>query len=414
MNNKRTIKFVEATIFVLSLVLSTTVISTSVTTIEKNNVHPQDGNHLGDMITHPYNGHLRIYIVEPLSRWNNADKKPYHFGFLDFALDETFSIPYSENYTKNITWSSQEAGYNNVKKNNIMVIAAVFNPEVHKKYAYPPFKNPFNAYYVDATAAATPDSTGYNIVTENFTHTVFCEEATASWCHYCPQVADALYNIYQSNVYPFYFVALIADKTQKAYDRLLFDYNLYGYPTCFFDGGYKVVLGASTESTFKHRIESCGKRDVHDLNLSLSVEWQEEGILSIHVMVKNNEETQNNPPSTPEIYGPTHGKPNKEYIYHLLSFDPEGDDISYHVYWGDTILPLVYGPYPSGENITVTHIWTEKGSYTIRVQAVDIYDAKSEWSELTISMPRYKNNRFSMIKFNRELLELLIPKVKTI
>ena len=28
----------------------------------------------------PYNGHLRVYIVEPVSRWNNHDEKQYNFG----------------------------------------------------------------------------------------------------------------------------------------------------------------------------------------------------------------------------------------------------------------------------------------------------------------------------------------------
>jgi len=31
----------------------------------------------------PYRGHLRIYIVEPESRWNMEDGNPYHYGFLD-------------------------------------------------------------------------------------------------------------------------------------------------------------------------------------------------------------------------------------------------------------------------------------------------------------------------------------------
>ena len=32
-----------------------------------------------------YNGSLKIYIVEPESRWSMADDKPYHMGFLDFG-----------------------------------------------------------------------------------------------------------------------------------------------------------------------------------------------------------------------------------------------------------------------------------------------------------------------------------------
>ena len=42
----------------------------------------------------PYEGHLRVYIAEPVSRWNMYNQQPYHFGFLDFAFDEDLSINY--------------------------------------------------------------------------------------------------------------------------------------------------------------------------------------------------------------------------------------------------------------------------------------------------------------------------------
>ena len=157
----------------------------------------------------PYDGRLRVYIVEPVSRWNNYNNDPYHFGFLDFAINESLSIDYLGTYTKQVTWNASQAGYNNVKENNVMVIAAVFNPQINKGYANPPSKNPFDAHYVDAAAGAKPGETGSNIVKENFTHTVFVEEATAQWCPYCPAMAEALNGIYESNDYPFYFVALI-------------------------------------------------------------------------------------------------------------------------------------------------------------------------------------------------------------
>ena len=42
----------------------------------------------------PYNGHLRVYVVEPESRWDNYDGDPYHFGFLDYAINQELSINY--------------------------------------------------------------------------------------------------------------------------------------------------------------------------------------------------------------------------------------------------------------------------------------------------------------------------------
>jgi thiol-disulfide isomerase/thioredoxin len=52
-----------------------------------------------------------------------------------------------------------------------------------------------------------------------FTHTVFAEEITATWCVHCPYVATALSNIYDSNDYDFYFIAMIADVNDLAQER---------------------------------------------------------------------------------------------------------------------------------------------------------------------------------------------------
>jgi len=103
-----------------------------------------------------YTGTLRVYIVEPTSRWNDHDGDPYHFGFLDYAFVGNLSTPYGETQVENITWNPSDAGYNDVNENNIMAIAAVFNPKVHQGHADPPFGNPFDAYHVDAAAAAMP------------------------------------------------------------------------------------------------------------------------------------------------------------------------------------------------------------------------------------------------------------------
>ena len=69
----------------------------------------------------PYDGHLRVYVVEPISRFDNYDGDPYHFGFLDFAIDEQLSIDYLDTYTKQVIWDAQQAGYSNVEEQNIIV-----------------------------------------------------------------------------------------------------------------------------------------------------------------------------------------------------------------------------------------------------------------------------------------------------
>ncbi len=339
-----------------------------------------------------YNGYLKIYIVEPSSRWDNFDRDPYHYGFLDFAFNDEISIPYLETYSDSIIWDGTQAGYNNIRENNIFVIAAISNPEINKGYSRPPSQNPFNAFYIDASAGAEPGETDYNVQNEDFTHTVFIEEGTATWCPYCPAMAEALNNVFKSEELPFYFVALVADENQDAEDRLIDEYNIYGYPTAFFDGGYRVLVGGyDDESYYRIRIQQSGQRDVHDLNLSLNVEWIGDGEIEINIDIVNNEKAPNQAPSIPTIEGPTSGRRGREYEYTFSSTDPEGDDVYYWILWFEGCPGVSWdGPYESGETIIKSFSWEEEGTFTIQVKAKDEFDAESDWATLEISMPKSK------------------------
>ena len=77
---------------------------------------------------------------------------------------------------------------------------------------------------------------------EDFTHVVFAEEFTATWCVYCPSAAENLMKIYDDipdEPYyhdQFFFVALITDVNDKADDRMGDYPDVTGYPTVIFDG----------------------------------------------------------------------------------------------------------------------------------------------------------------------------------
>ena len=45
-----------------------------------------------DLSDNEYDGHIRVYVVEIESRWNNNDDEPYHYGFLDFIAAITCKI----------------------------------------------------------------------------------------------------------------------------------------------------------------------------------------------------------------------------------------------------------------------------------------------------------------------------------
>ena len=179
-------------------------------------------------------------------------------------------------------------------------MAAVFNQVAHLGYVFPltpplylPI-DPFEAHYVDTSAAATPGNVGFNTVNENFTHSVFMEEGTAVNCKFCPDFANTLNDFYESTDYPFNYVAMIKDRNEKARIRMDDDYNNLGIPEGYCDGGYEIPAGGSTTiEDIQSAVESCGIRDVHELNLSLSVDWIGNGTLEISINITNNEEITN-------------------------------------------------------------------------------------------------------------------------
>jgi len=174
MNKNRIILFTILSLFLL-ITIPFQSIAEITPTFHQQQIHPSKSQNTSA----PYEGYLRIYIVEPNSRWNMYDNRSYHNGFLDFAHQEQLSIDYQETQKNTITWQGD------ITEDNVLVIAAIFNPTANIGYSLPPNQYPFEAYYVDGSAAARPGETGSNIRNGSITHTVFIEEATATWCKNC-------------------------------------------------------------------------------------------------------------------------------------------------------------------------------------------------------------------------------------
>lgn len=128
--------------------------------------------------TDNYEATLRLYVVEPVSRWQDAGLVPYSYGFLDFAAVELLSIPEGESWTNSMVWNGTAQGFGNIQQGNIMIIAVLFNADEQVGDAFPPYGYWFDAYYVDATATTTPGVVGQDEATAPYTHTVFIEEGT--------------------------------------------------------------------------------------------------------------------------------------------------------------------------------------------------------------------------------------------
>lgn len=110
---------------------------------------------------------------------------------------------------------------------------------------------------------------------------------------------------------------------------------------------------------------------------------------------------QDNPPAVPSIQGTTQGKPKVSYSYTVVAADPEDDEVFYFVDWGDDTNSSWVGPYQSNENVTINHTFAKKGSYTIKIQARDIYYATSGWGTLQVTMPTIFSSAFILKLFQR-------------
>jgi small nuclear ribonucleoprotein (snRNP)-like protein len=167
-----------------------------------------------------------------------------------------------------------------MKKIMIYLVAAIF------------FVSPFVAASTSTVRDSIKSQGILPMPTSEFTHTVFLEEGTATWCPNCPNAAEALYSIYNSSEYPFYYIALVYDESKVAKNRLWGHYQGYEYPCLFLDGGFSQLSGSATtpqqtEELYRPEIESVGARMVHPLEVSTNVTGHNDAKLDITVTVKN-------------------------------------------------------------------------------------------------------------------------------
>ena len=95
----------------------------------------------------------------------------------------------------------------------------------------------------------------------------------------------------------------------------------------------------------------------------------------------------NQPPSAPTIDGPTSGSAGTAYDYDFTATDPDGDDVKYHIDWGDDSTEWTSFA-ASGTPVTVSHTWEERGGYTITAKAQDTGGLTGPEATLPITMPK--------------------------
>ena len=82
-----------------------------------------------------FNGFVRAYIVEKISRYDNYDGDPYHFGFLDYAFEQSVELNPHEELVLNTVWTggdhqdSNGNDFSDIDYENINIFVAFFNDE---------------------------------------------------------------------------------------------------------------------------------------------------------------------------------------------------------------------------------------------------------------------------------------------
>ena len=191
---------------------------------------------------------------------------------------------------------------------------------------------------------------------EQFTHTVFAEEFTATWCVYCPSAAENLMLVYEDvpgePYYDdnFFFVALITDVNDKADDRMGDFPDVTGYPTVIFDGNdEKVSGGQSSTANYEQAIDTTGQRDDTDISLTIEMEHLGDDKLDISISMTWNEDGS--------FSNPTFDGYVRAYIVEKVSRYNNYDGDPYHFGFLDYAFDQTVELEPN-EKQSLSTIWT--------------------------------------------------------
>jgi len=156
------------------------------------------------------------------------------------------------------------------------------------------------------------------------------------------------------------------------------------------DGNYEKWIGpyeSEEEVKVKHAWNTKGK---YEITAKARDEFGEGELSDPYEVVIDND-----PPDIPKISGPTSGKMETEYKFDFSVTDQDGDNVWFWIDWGDGDKIEDFGPYKSGETVTVAHIWYERASFPIKAKARDIYgDFGNEYTFVVI-IPRSHNIWFN-------------------
>jgi len=93
--------------------------------------------------------------------------------------------------------------------------------------------------------------------------------------------------------------------------------------------------------------------------------------------------SDNRPPNAPVINGPRCTRPGPQ-VWTFEAIDPDSDDITYEIDWGDGIVEKWIGPFASGAEVAMSHSYSKKGTPQIKARANDTHGAIGEWGYMWV------------------------------
>jgi len=114
---------------------------------------------------------------------------------------------------------------------------------------------------------------------------------------------------------------------------------------------------------------------------------------------------ENIPPSIPTIHGPENGNIEEIHFYNLSSADADLDRVSFYIEWGDGTSNMTEDFIQSGSIKSIGHRWDAKGTYEIKVKAIDEHRAESDWQTLEVSMPKKNSIDHFLFDFYNKFLD---------
>ncbi len=323
-----------------------------------------------------YQGYLRIYIVEPDSRYLDLLEKNYQFGFLGFAVNQAITVNDGQILSDTVIWNTGSLGL--ISQTNIKAIAVIFNSEGHPAYSQPANSTfPFTAHWADAAATSAPGVVGIDDHKEPYTHTVFLEEATASDCPGCTITREVLDNIYLAGNYQFLYAAMVTSNP-TASSHLHGSYNIGYTPTVYFDGGHSVFVGGSSvQSDYTSKIDLASTRPVPPVKLAVKLNFLSTTQLSVEYIVKSS----NQAPSIAQApMGDSIARINTTKYFSTTAPDLDGDQVYYRWIFDKSDSSDWMGPYDSGDTCMISRSWAASGRYEISVLAKDLWDVSTAGS----------------------------------